>query len=235
MSTLRGQRERLRAAALLATALLVGLIGARAVAGDESSAVQGESGSLLEKRLKPGSETTQASVISPLGGSPFGVALSRTDDGLSCVSLGRVKGGRVVIPTRGAPDVAATEAKAGLCHRLEDLTDAAPVVYDKQWRFYDEETGARDTTTRFFGMVKRNVRRLTLHAAGESIDIPLSQGTFVVAFAGAALIDGFKLDVEFADGQHKTMQEPPMDGRIRDTLLNPPTGSRIDELDRTHP
>ncbi|MET0603991.1 MAG: hypothetical protein ABW167_18550 [Baekduia sp.] len=139
-----------------------------------------------------------ASAPDPVERQPWGLRLLKSANGDTCLTLGRVVGGRLGVVREGQFRELPTRA-AGMCAPLEERHIAMAV------RDFTNSViaGSRGV---LFGIVDRTVTRLRLRAAnGSSSAIPVqADGTFVVVRPGWKAFRQTELVAEGSTGQRTT-------------------------------
>ena len=195
----RVPRSASRVAVVALTLLLlvaVAATGTMVFLGDGGTVKSDPTG--LEGRVQPAPSYRQlalASAADPVERRPWGLRLFKSANGDTCLTLGRVVGGRLGVVRQGQFQELPTRT-AGMCAPLErgHVAMATRTFSDSA------VAGGRDV---LFGIVDRTVTRLRLRSATGAWS-PVSvqaDGTFVVVRRGRNAFPGTRLVVEGPAGR----------------------------------
>lgn len=175
----------------------------------------------------PESQSSEGQDSSPRGGPPWAVQVYRSPDGKLCGRPGQTLDGRVgQLDHRGRLHEYPLEGAR--CVDPTALPDSAPLTVGLTAYDFDNQTGRRAPVSLVWGLARSDVDPVTveLPQGRRRLRVADRGGAYVAAYPGD-IVNAVRVTATLHDGREATVTLPEAPPELRERILNPPTGARL--------
>jgi hypothetical protein len=180
--------------------------------------------------VDPATASAEGTTPDPAGGPPWAVQVTRTHDGRTCAKPGQTQAGQVGTLRKDGKLVGTDPTQGAICVNLGKLTPDRPLALEQTTLYNDPQSGP-DRTTFVWGLAAPGIVKLDVEAGTTpKRTVSVSRGhAFIVVYQGVPTADGLKILAHRADGTAVTYVGPTISPDIRERMLNPPSGSKLQD------